>query len=474
MAEPARIWVVDDDHGVRFVLATALREAGYAVEGFDSAQAALAALEARGAPDLLFTDVRMPGDDGLVLLERLKSRHPELPVVVMSAYTDLASTAGAFRGGAHEFLSKPFDLDHAVALAARALPESRATKTSVEPPSQTTSPAQNETPQLLGDSPRMQALFRAMGRVAAAPLNVLITGETGTGKELVARALHRESPRARKPFIALNTAAIPSELLESELFGHEAGAFTGAQKRHVGRFEQADGGTLFLDEIGDMPPALQTRLLRVLAEGEFFRVGGRELIRVDVRVIAATHQPLEALVADGRFRADLLHRLDVVRLRLPPLRERREDIPLLAQRFLAAAAHKLHAPAKRLSPAALERLQAYDWPGNVRELENLCWRLAALAPGATLGVRDLDEAAGPLASSANEGDAWEAALAGWAQAQLRDGAPDLHAQARARLDRVLLEAALAHSDGHRGAAAEKLGVGRNTLTRKLGPGRKRR
>jgi len=470
----ACIWVVDDDHGVRFVLATALREAGYAVEGFDSAQAALAALQSKRVPDLLFTDVRMPGDDGLALLERLKSREPQLPVIVMSAYTDLASTAGAFRGGAHEFLSKPFDLDHAVALAARALPESRSTHASSETPSQSPSPMLGETPQLLGDSPRMQALFRAMGRVAAAPLNVLITGETGTGKELVARALHRESPRVRKPFIALNTAAIPSELLESELFGHEAGAFTGATKRHVGRFEQADGGTLFLDEIGDMPPALQTRLLRVLAEGEFFRVGGRELIRVDVRVIAATHQPLEALVADGRFRTDLLHRLDVVRLRLPPLRERREDVPLLASRFLAAAAGKLQAPAKRLSTAALERLQAHDWPGNVRELENLCWRLAALAPGATLGVHDLDEAAGPLASSANEGDAWENALADWARAQLRDGAPDLHAQARSRLDNVLLQAALAHSDGHRGAAAEKLGVGRNTLTRKLGPGRKRR
>lgn len=474
MAETARIWVVDDDHGVRFVLATALREAGYAVEGFDSAQAALAAMESNDIPDLLFTDVRMPGDDGLVLLERLKSGHPALPVIVMSAYTDLASTAGAFRGGAHEFLSKPFDLDHAVALAARALPEMRSAKAPIESPSQSTSPPQEDAPQLLGDAPRMQALFRAMGRVAAAPLNVLVTGETGTGKELVARALHRESPRARKPFIALNTAAIPSELLESELFGHEAGAFTGASKRHVGRFEQADGGTLFLDEIGDMPPALQTRLLRVLAEGEFFRVGGRELIRVDVRVMAATHQPLEALVADGRFRADLLHRLDVVRLRLPPLRERREDIPLLASRFLAAAAQKLHAPAKRLSPAALERLQAHAWPGNVRELENLCWRLAALAPGATLGVHDLDEAAGPLVPASVEGDAWEAALAQWARAQLHGGAQDLHAQARSRLDRVLLEAALAHSDGHRGAAAEKLGVGRNTLTRKLGPGRKRR
>ena len=475
----ARIWVVDDDHGVRFVLATALREAGHAVEGFDSAQAALVALGEKNVPDLIITDVRMPGDDGLVLLERLKSRHPALPVIVMSAYTDLASTAGAFRGGAHEFLSKPFDLDHAVALVARALPEShlseaRAPKTQAQTRAQAPPSPPDDAPQLIGDSPRMQALLRSMGRVAAAPLNVLITGETGTGKELVARALHRESALARKPFIALNTAAIPAELLESELFGHEAGAFTGAQKRHVGRFEQADGGTLFLDEIGDMPAALQTRLLRVLAEGEFFRVGGRELIRVDVRVVAATHQDLEAKVRDGAFRADLLHRLDVVRLRLPPLRERREDIPQLAQRFLAAAAEKLHAPAKRLSPAVLERLRAHAWPGNVRELENLCWRLAALAPGATIGVHDLDEASGPLASANLDGDAWETALADWARAQLRDGAAELHAQARERLDRVLLQAALEHSDGHRGAAASRLGVGRNTLTRKLGPGRKRR
>jgi two-component system nitrogen regulation response regulator GlnG len=317
-------------------------------------------------------------------------------------------------------------------------------------------------------------VFRAIGRLSQSNVTVMITGESGSGKELVARALHRESPRSHRPFIALNTAAIPSELLESELFGHEAGAFTGATRRHVGRFEQADGGTLFLDEIGDMPPALQTRLLRVLAEGEFFRVGGRELIRVDVRVLAATHQDLAQLVEDGRFRADLFHRLNVVQLNLPALRDRKDDLPLLVERFLDDAARRLGAQAKRLQPDALQRLAAHDWPGNVRELENLCWRLAALAPGASLGVRDLDEAAGPLAATAVEGDAWESALAAWARTQLHDGAPGLHAQARSRLDRVLLEAALAHSDGHRGAAAEKLGVGRNTLTRKLGPGRRRR
>ncbi|WP_455565399.1 sigma 54-interacting transcriptional regulator [Lysobacter gummosus] len=289
----ARVWVVDDDRSVRFVLSTALREAGYNVEGFENAADALFALEQRGAPDLLFTDVRMPGDGGLVLLEKLKARAPSLPVVVMSAYTDVASTAGAFRGGAQEFLSKPFDLDDAVALAARTL----ASAAPAEEVAETGELAADDS--LIGDTPAMLTLFRAIGRLAQAPLSVLVTGETGTGKELVARALHRESPRAARPFVALNTAAIPAELLESELFGHEAGAFTGAQRRHIGRFEQADGGSLFLDEIGDMPLPLQTRLLRVLAEGEFFRVGGRELIRVDVRVIAATHQDLETLVAQG-------------------------------------------------------------------------------------------------------------------------------------------------------------------------------
>jgi len=465
----SRIWIVDDDRSVRFVLATALREAGYAVDGFENAADALAALHARGAPDLVFTDVRMPGDDGLQLLQRLKAARPQLPVVVMSAYTDIASTAGAFRGGAHEFLSKPFDLDDAVALAARALPPRiDSIDADVETTSATAHVVGTED-LLVGDTPAMRSLFRSIGRLAQAPLSVLVTGETGTGKELVARALHRESPRARKPFVALNTAAIPAELLESELFGHEAGAFTGATRRHVGRFEQADGGTLFLDEIGDMPLSLQTRLLRVLAEGEFFRVGGRELIRVDVRVVAATHQALEQLVADGRFRADLLHRLDVVRLQLPPLRERRDDVPRLAERFLAAAARRLGTATKRLSKPVLERLRAHDWPGNVRELENLCWRLAALAPGDSIGVADL----GPLATGTPASGGWEDALAAWARARLAEDAEGLHADAMARLERVLFETALEASGGHRGEAASKLGLGRNTLTRKLGPSRRR-
>ena len=479
MTEPASLWVVDDDRSIRFVLSAALTEAGYKVTAFASADEALAALAASDSgrmPKLVLADVRMPGMDGLGLLDQLKAKLPQLPVIIMSAHTDIASTAGAFRGGAQEFLSKPFDLDAAVELVGRCLPQGAAGPEMPEvSPAEVSPSAPAPSTELIGQAPAMRALFRAIGRFAQVPLSVLITGETGTGKELVARALHRESPRAGKPFVALNTAAIPAELLESELFGHEAGAFTGAQRRHLGCFEQANGGSLFLDEIGDMPASLQTRLLRVLAEGEFFRVGGRELIRVDVRVIAATHQPLEALVEQGRFRADLLHRLDVVRLHLPPLRERREDIDVLAARFLAIAATRLQLPARKLAPAALERLHAHAWPGNVRELENLCWRLAALAPGETISARDLDLTS--LASNSGRVDAahgWTTALADWTRQQLIADTADLHAKARERLDLAMLEVALSLRDGRRGEAAEALGMSRNTVTRKLGSSRKRR
>ncbi len=459
----ANLWVVDDDRSVRIVLSQALRDAGYQVHSFDSADMALSALVTEALPQLVITDVRMPGTDGFSFLEKLKKHHESLPVIVMSAYTDISSTASAFRGGAHEFLSKPFDLDEAVNLVARALPDK-------EP---ATALKQNEAGhELLGSTPAMRELFRVIGRLAQAPLSVLITGETGTGKELVAHALHRESPRAKKPFIALNTAAIPAELLESELFGHEAGAFTGANKKQVGRFEQADGGTLFLDEIGDMPAALQTRLLRVLAESEFFRVGGRELIKVDVRVIAATHQNLENLVREGKFRTDLLHRLDVVRLQLPPLRERKADVPILARSFLEQAAKQLNTAVKRFSPEALTRMEQLDWPGNVRELENLCWRLAALAPSESISLKDLKNCLRGNESPFKAGEQWQQGLARQVQQSLARNEANINAQLREQFDRILLETALEFTDGHRQQAAEKLGLGRNTLTRKLGVGRK--
>jgi two-component system, NtrC family, nitrogen regulation response regulator GlnG len=381
---------------------------------------------------------------------------------VMSAFTDVASTAAAYRNGAFDYLPKPFDIDHAVAAVERAVAET-------QPPPAPLRTNEHET-ELVGQSPSMREMFRNIGRVAATDLNVLITGATGTGKELVARALHRHSARASKPFVALNTAAIPAELLESELFGHEAGAFTGALKRHPGRFEQAEGGTLFLDEVGDMPLPLQTRLLRVLAESEFYRVGGRELIRADVRVVAATHQDLDAKVSRGEFRADLLHRLDVVRLHLPPLRERSEDIPVLAARFLARASETMRLEPKRFSPAALGALAQMPWPGNVRQLENLCRRLAVMASGREIRVQDLPKADAQAEAAAND---WVDSLVRDTREQLRRGDADVYATAREKFDRALCDAALAENSDQRGVAAQKLGVGRNTLTRKLGSSRRR-
>ena len=458
------IWIVDDDRSVRVVLSAAMHDAGYATREFADAELALAALDT-DAPDALFTDVRMPGASGLNLLEGMTARKPRLPIIVMSAFTDVATTAAAYRHGAFDYLAKPFDLDTAVDMAGRALAQSTTDAGVAGKPA----PAGTQA-ELIGSSAGMRELFRTIGRVAASGLNALVTGETGTGKELVARALHRESPRCAQAFVALNTAAIPSELLESELFGHEAGAFTGATRRHAGRFEQADGGTLFLDEIGDMPLPLQTRLLRVLAAGEFYRVGGRELIRADVRVIAATHQDLEAKVASGQFRADLLHRLDVLRLRVPPLRERRDDIPRLAEHFLAEASREAGLEQKRFAPTVLATLREHDWPGNVRQLENLCRRVAVLASGRHINLTDLPpDMRGPVQRGR---PAWTAALADWAEQELRGDAGDVHGRASAELDRVLLEAALAVHQGHRQNAARALGLGRNTLTRKLGSSRK--
>jgi len=455
------IWIADDDNAIRFVLGEALRESGVQVREFVDAEHLLSALE-EAMPDVVVSDVRMPGASGLKLLELLKQREVAAPVIMMSAFTDVASTAAAYRNGAFDYLPKPFDLDQMLAAVERALAETR------PPPAPL--PAAEPEQELIGQAPMMRELFRSIGRVAATDLNVLITGATGTGKELVARALHRHSARAVRPFVAMNTAAIPSELLESELFGHEAGAFTGALKRHPGRFEQAQGGTLFLDEIGDMPLALQTRLLRVLAQGEFYRVGGRELIRADVRVIAATHQDLDAKVERGEFRADLLHRLDVVRLHLPPLNERRDDIPLLAARFLARAAADMRLDAKVFSPAALGVLADLAWPGNVRQLENLCRRLAVMAPGREIRVQDLPRSDADAVTATT----WRDDLQRLARKRLAQGERDIYPDLRAEFDQALLAAALAQNDNQRGRAAKQLGLGRNTLTRKLGSSRQRR
>ena len=462
--QQAQVWIADDDESIRFVLAEALREAGVEVRAFADADSLRNAL-ARGQPDVVVSDIRMPGTNGLEFLAELRAGGSQLPVIVMSAFTDVASTAAAYRNGAFDYLPKPFDLDQAVAAVQRALGESQQASTA---------PAKNngvEETDLIGASPAMREVFRAIGRVAASDLNVLITGPTGTGKELVARALHRHSARAVQPFVALNTAAIPAELLESELFGHEAGAFTGAVKRNAGRFEQAEGGTLFLDEIGDMPLSLQTRLLRVLAENEFYRVGGRELIRADVRVVAATHQDLDGKVERGEFRADLLHRLDVVRLRLPPLDDRASDIPLLATHFLARAAQEMRLEAKRFTAAALSELGRRSWPGNVRQLENLCRRLAVMTPGREIRPQDLPSSDNAAAQTS---EGWRENLQRLARTRLAHGEQGIYDELRREFDAALIDAALAENAGRRVRAAEQLGLGRNTLTRKVGASRRRK
>jgi two-component system, NtrC family, nitrogen regulation response regulator GlnG len=450
------VWIVDDDRSIRWVIEKALSREGIEFASFASAQDALRAL-ADGAPEVLVSDIRMPGPSGLELLDTVKQRHPGVPVIVMTAYSDLDSAVAAFQGGAYEYLPKPFDVDQAVELIRRALDESRREAAAAEPI--------KESPEILGQAPAMQEVFRAIGRLSQSSATVLITGESGTGKELVARALHRHGARSAKPFIAINTAAMPKDLLESELFGHERGSFTGAQQQRRGRFEQAEGGTLFLDEIGDMPAELQTRLLRVLSDGTFYRVGGHQQLKADVRVIAATHQNLEQRVREGAFREDLYHRLNVIRLRLPSLRERREDIALLAKHFLAVSARQLAVEAKRLSDEALEHLARLALPGNVRQLENLCHWLTVMAPGQVVEVADLpadfrELGAAPAAD-------WLSALEHEAERRLARGDTGILDSLARQFERALITKALERTGGRRIDAASLLGMGRNTLTRKI-------
>jgi two-component system nitrogen regulation response regulator GlnG len=404
------------------------------------------------------TDVRMPGPSGMKLLERVRRDHPGLPVIVMTAHSDLDSAVAAYQGGAFEYLPKPFDIDEAVALVRRAATQTGPGRSDV---------AAAPIPGILGQAPAMQEVFRAIGRLSRSSLSVLVTGESGSGKELVARALHQHSPRANGPFIALNTSAIAPELLESELFGHEKGAFTGAEARRIGRFEQADGGTLFLDEIGDMSGALQTRLLRVLAEGEFYRVGGGMPLSVDVRVIAATHQDLDALVRQGAFREDLLHRLNVIRIRVPSLRERREDIPELLAHYLARAARELGVEPKALTRDAEDTLVAFDWPGNVRQLVNATRRLTVTAPGREIRGEDIPVDLGGAGVAAVPQDSWSRELAAWAERHLASGGAPLLDVAGPEFERTLARVTLARMQGRRQEAARRIGWGRNTLTRKL-------
>src|SRR5246127_1398939 len=453
-----RVWLVDDDASIRWVLERALRNDGMAPRAFEAAEPALDALR-RDAPDVLITDIRMPGASGLELLRRIRDARPTLPVIVMTAHSDLGSAVSAYEGGAFEYLPKPFDIDEAVALVRRAASGALGAGSDTG--------AAPRMPELLGKAPAMQQVFRAIGRLARSSVTVLITGESGTGKELVARALHEHSPRSGRPFVALNTAAIPADLLESELFGHERGAFTGADAQRRGRFEQADGGTLFLDEIGDMSMPLQTRLLRGLAEGEFYRVGGQTAVRVDVRVIAATHQDLRERVSRSLFREDLYHRLNVIRIELPPLRARAEDIPDLLAHYLEVAARELGVEPKVLAGDAYALLNAYDWPGNVRELVNLCRRLSVLAPGREVRVEDLPAELVSAASTGPKDADWAAALASWAERASASATQPLLDAAQPQFERVLIRAALKRTHGHRQEAARLLGWGRNTLTRKL-------
>ena len=462
MPSTEQVWIVDDDSSIRWVMEKALTRAGLTSRLFETGQAVLDALASQ-EPMVVVSDIRMPGMDGLHLLSKIKAKLPHLPVIITTAHSDLDSAVNSYEEGAFEYLPKPFDIEEMVSVVSRAQAQRSQTVTA-----DVASPSHNTT-EIIGNAAAMQEVFRAIGRLAHSHITVLINGESGTGKELVARALHRHSPRANSAFVALNMAAIPQELMESELFGHEKGAFTGANNRRAGRFEQAKSGTLFLDEIGDMPAATQTRLLRVLQDGEFFRVGGVDSITADVRIIAATHQNLEALVETGAFREDLFHRLNVIRIHVPKLAERREDIPQLLSYFLTAASQELGVETKSLSSAALVFLTQLPWPGNVSHLENPCRWLTVMAAGREVLFSDLppELIQQPDASPRKETDTWHAQLADWANRQLAEGQSNVLRQALPLFESIMIDAALEHTGGRKAEAAELLGWGRNTLTRKL-------
>lgn len=458
------VWIVDDDSSIRWVLQKALQAAEISCLSFENPEDLLLQLQSGQAPEVIISDIRMPQMDGMTLLNEVHSSHPMLPVIIMTAHSDLDSAVNAYQKGAFEYLPKPFDIDEAVTLTQRALAHSR------EQSNVSKAQPDDVVTEIIGEAPAMQEVFRAIGRLSRSSISVLINGQSGTGKELVAHALHRHSPRASKPFIALNMAAIPADLVESELFGHEKGAFTGAQAARQGRFEQADGGTLFLDEIGDMPLDVQTRLLRVLADGQFYRVGGHQSVSVDVRIIAATHQNLEQRVAEGKFREDLFHRLNVIRVHLPSLSERREDIPLLTRHFLRRAAKELDVEAKSISKEAERVMSQLSWPGNVRQLENVCRWLTVMASGQEVLPSDLPpeiHSDNAIEKPSTESGEWPDLLASWTDKQLLDGHHNILNDAMLTFERVMLERALHHTHGHKQDAAKRLGWGRNTLTRKL-------
>lgn len=462
------VWIVDDDRSIRWVLEKALQKADIPCKTFSEAESVLQAIK-KEQPALILSDIHMPGKSGLEMLAEIKKSYPKLPIIIMTAYSDLDSAVASFQGGAFEYLPKPFDIDKAIELVRRATEES-------EEEEQT--PAEETASEIIGKAPAMQEVFRAIGRLSQSKATVLLTGESGAGKEVVARALHKHSPRSNAPFVAINMAAIPKDLMETELFGHEKGAFTGASAIRHGRFEQAEGGTLFLDEIGDMPAELQTRLLRVLSDGYYYRVGGHQSLKANVRIIAATHQNLEAMVRENRFREDLYHRLNVIRLRLPPLRERPEDIPLLVNHFLQKSAENLGVAPKLMSEEAMEFLKRFPFPGNVRQLENLCNWLVVMAPSQHIRVTDLPEEVrngeaekvhknGEVSGSTPAGGSWEELLKGEVKEMLKNQSPDLMKQLADTFESIVIGTALEYTHGRRVDAATRLGIGRNTITRKI-------